>query len=625
MTDKITRLAYLNTLDENKKPLDLLLETIEIECYEYNFESLGIFTSDGKSIVDIIRNKYSIEIEEYILKKWLADKFKLENKKLKLSSNSENLVNKIERINNGEKRFLEQVSNIRENFKNYALSEFSIKYSNEETKIIFNSYLYTVANEKIVDKKDSKNYFIFQNFLSYLFESNRSDLEIIENFGIANQIQDLVLNGENDKSDFLKDCIIFLDTPIIMKRLGYDGIELSDVYKDFFEDLKKAGATLKIFEHTFEELWGILFNFKRCIAQNIFDAKGVNTFLKARKSFLDERNEELPLTKEVIKENIKTLDIEFFDISDDDNIENTTDFSAWEFDCECFRKHIISEDENYEKFKTRLDKDIQSIAAISRLRQRERISKIETFEDGKYYLLVDNYALVNAIKAYYHDKGKKNKKNEVLLENTIIFNLWQNLSNNGDLNKTLFRSKCFALNTIDETFKDCLYRETRKIEAYNADIEINHQLVNDPMLENDVFAESIRNNKFDKEYISKTLLNTISKKDKELKKQHQEDLKKKDADILQKENEKNAILFDSQKELKNYLEQLNKQKIDAQVDKKESLEIYKKNQIERKIETLRKTLIIKIQLFFKRFNKSFDENDFLRKKACFILEIDYSD
>lgn len=622
MTDKITRLAYLNTLDENKKPLDLLLETIEIECYEYNFESLGIFTSNGKSIVDIIRNKYSIEIEEYILKKWLADKFKLENKKLKLSPNSENLVDKIERINNGEKRFLEQVSNIRENFKNYALSEFNTKYSNEETKNIFNSYLYTVANEKIVDKKDSKNYFIFQNFLSYLFKINRCDLEIIENFGIANQIQDLVLNGENDKTDFLKGCVIFLDTPIIMKRLGYDGIELSDIYKDFFEDLKKAGATLKIFEHTFEELWGILFNFKRCIAQNIFDAKGVNTFLKARKSFLEERNEELPLTKEVIKENIKALDIEFFDISDDDNIENITDFSAWEFDYECFKKHIIFEDETYEKFKTRLDKDIQSIAAISRLRQRKQISRIETFEDGKYYLLVDNYALVNAIKAYYHDKGKKNKKNEVLLENTIIFNLWQNLSNNGDLNKTLFRSKCFALNTIDETFKDSLYRETRKIEAYNADIEINHQLVNNPMLESDVFAESIRNNKFDKEYISKTLLNTISKKEKELKKQYQEDLKRKDVYIQQKEDEKNAILFDSQKKSEIYLEQLNKQKREVQCDKKESLENYKKNQIERKIETLRKNLIIKIQLFFKRFNKSFDENDFLRKKACSILEID---
>lgn len=204
------------------------------------------------------------------------------------------------------------------------------------------------------------------------------------------------------------------------------------------------------------------------------------------------------------------------------------------------------------------------------------------------------------------------------MENTIIFNLWQNLSNNGDLNKTLFRSKCFALNTIDETFKDSLYRETRKIEAYNADIEIDHQLVNDPMLESDVFAESIRNDRFNKEYIAKTLLNTISKKEKELNKQHQEDLKRKDADIQQEKNDK-------KKQSDWYCEQLNKQKIDAQRNNIESLETYKETQITRKIEALRKKLIIKIQLFFKRFNKSFDENEFLRKKACTILEIDFSD
>jgi len=625
MTDEITRLAYLNTLEENKKPLDLLLETIEIECYNYDFDSLGIFTTDRKSITDIIKEKYSIEIEEYIIKRWVSNKFELRNRKLKLSSSNENLENKVKRIENGERGFLEQVSGIRENFKDYALSEFKIKYSNEQIKKIFNSYLYTVAKEKNVEAQDSKDYFIFQRFLSYLFENNRNDSEIIENFGIANQIQDLVLNGETDKPDFLKGCIIFLDTPIIMKRLGYDGIELSDVYKNFFEDLKKAGATLKVFEHTFEELWGILFNFKRCVAQNIFDAKGVNTFLKARKSFLDERNEELSLTKEIIRDNIKNLDIEIFDISAEDNIENTTDFSAWEFNAESFRKHIISEDESYEKFKARLDKDVQSIAAISRLRQREGISKIESFEDGKYYLLVDNYALVNAIKAYYKELEKKNRKNELLLENTIIFNLWQNLSNNSELNKSLFRSKCFALNTIDEKFKDTLYRETRKIEAYNADVEINQQLVNNPLLENEVFAESIKDNKFDKEYIAKTLLNTISKKEKELKNLHQEELNRKDEDIQKKENEKRALLIDNEKQLECFSEKLNKQKIDAQHDKKESLESYKETQIERKIKTLRKSFIIKLQLFFRKFNKDFKENEFLRKKACSILEIDCSD
>ena len=64
MTDKINRLAYLNTLDENKKPLDVLLEIIEIESYKYDFNQLGIISTDGKSIKDIINNKYNIEIDK---------------------------------------------------------------------------------------------------------------------------------------------------------------------------------------------------------------------------------------------------------------------------------------------------------------------------------------------------------------------------------------------------------------------------------------------------------------------------------------------------------------------------------------------------------------------------------
>ena len=181
------------------------------------------------------------------------------------------------------------------------------------------------------------------------------------------------------------------------------------------------------------------------------------------------------------------------------------------------------------------------------------------------------------------------------------------------------------MNTIDEKFKDTLYRETRKIEAYNADVEINQQLVNNPLLENEVFAESIKDNKFDKEYIAKTLLNTISKKEKELKNQHQEELKRKEADIQQKENEKKALLLDNEKQLECFSEKLSKQKIDAELEKKEYLKTYNETRIARKIEILRKNFIIKIQLFFRKFNKDFSEYEFLRKKACSILEIDSGD
>ncbi len=633
MTDKINRLAYLNSLDENKKPLDLLLEIIEIESYKYKFTQLGIKSTDGKSIKDIIKDKYNIEIEDYILTKWINDKFCLENNKIRLrnKNGSESLDNKIEKIEAGEKIFLEQVSEIRNDFIKFASEKFNIKYNNEQSKNIFNEYIYTVAQEKNVESKDSKDYFVFQKYLSYLYENNLKALEIIENFGVANQIQDLVLNGDTDKTNFLNGCIIFLDTPIIMKRLGYDGLELSDIYESFFSDLTKAGATLKIFTHTFEELWGILFNFKRCVSQNIFDAKGVNTFLKARKQFITERKIELSLSKEIIQKNIENIGIEIFDISDDDNLENATDYSEWNFDPDAYRKHVIKTDENYEKYKTRLEKDIQSISAVSRLRQRNKITKIENFEDGKYYLLVDNYALVNAIKSYYKEKEERNKKNELLLENTIIFNLWQNLSNNGKLNKALFRSKCFALNTIDDNFKDALYREARRIEAYNAEVEINQQLINDPTLENEVFAETIKNNKMDKEYISKTLLNSISQKelqDKEVIEKQKEELQNKDFELKKTQTDYNKLIseYEQSQDIhkKNMADQIEKSKNDSN-------NAVINSQISTLLSTINhisKSFLTKIQFIFKKMkNKNLNKKEFLWNKACSItgINIEYNE
>jgi len=633
MTDKINRLAYLNTLDENKKPLDLLLEIIEIESYKHNFNQLGIKSTDGKSIKDIIKDKYNIEIEDYILTKWINDKFYLENNKIRLRNKncSESLENKIGKIEAGEKIFLDQVSEIRKDFIKFASEKFNIKYNNEQSRDIFNEYIYTVAQEKNVESKDSRDYFIFQKYLSFLCENNLKALEIIENFGVANQIQDLVLNGDTDKPNFLNDCIIFLDTPIIMKRLGYDGLELSDIYKSFFSDLTKAGANLKIFTHTFEELWGILFNFKRCVSQNIFDAKGVNTFLKARKQFITERNIELSLSKEIIQKNIENIGIEIFDISEDDNLENATDYSEWNFDPDAYRKHVIKIDENYEKYKTRLEKDIQSISAVSRLRQRNKIKKIENFEDGKYYLLVDNYALVNAIKSYYKEKDERSKKNELLLENTIIFNLWQNLSNNGKLNKALFRSKCFALNTIDDNFKDALYREARRIEAYNAEVEINQQLINDPTLENEVFAETIKNNKMDKEYISKTLLNSISQKElqtKEIIEKQKEELQNKDFELKKTQTDYNKLISEYEQS-----QNINKKNMADQIEKSknDSNNAVINSQISTLLSTMNhisKSFLTKIQFLLKKMkNKNLNKKEFLWNKACSItgINIEYNE
>lgn len=609
--DNITYLAYLNTLEENKKPFDLLMEIIEIECYQFQFSELGIITEDKKNIKDIIFEKYSIIIEEYALKKWISRKFVLlENKIVRKGTKTlSDLKHKISELNNNETIFLNKVSKIREKFIDYSNSFFNKKLSNEDAKNIFNDYIYTVSKDKKINN-NNQEYYIFQQFLKKLCKEEPESLEIIENFGIANQIQDLILNFDLENTKFLENCIIFLDTPLLMKFLGYDGVELAETYEIFFNELKKAGAKLSIFEHTFEELWGILFNFKRCVVQNNFDAKGVSTFLKARSDFLKEKKQELSLDKENVKKVLEERFGDFIDITDVDDLCEKQDYSSWTFNTKVFEECLNNTGSNYNNYKNRLKNDICSVSAIFRLRSKEKIINPNSFKEGKYYLLVDNYALVDALKHYFQIVNEKKYKNELLLENSVIFYLWQNSSNFTSLNKSLFRGKCFALNTIDDNFKDKLYRETRKIEAYFSENTcIMEEIINSPYLENEIYEETIKNNSFDKEYISKTLNNKILEREKK----HTEELKTKDKIINSKIKEIELLNEKQQNEL-------NKQKIDSQRNTEKILSEYQAELVDNKINELKNNFLFKIQIIFlKILNKNVD--DFLTKKAYKILGI----
>lgn len=247
---------------------------------------------------------------------------------------------------------------------------------------------------------------------------------------------------------------------------------------------------------------------------------------------------------------------------------------------------------------------------------------MDSSEQGKYYLLVDNYALVDAIRNYYKTTAERKHKNELLLENTIIFHLWQNLSNTSSLNKSLFRGKCFAINTIDDSFKDSLYRETRKIEAYDSEIDINQELINSPDLEDEVYAASIKNDSYDKEYISKTLKNKIAEKEKMV----QQEIKKKTEELFEKQSEIELLKAEhnnsQEKTEKKYREEINQIKNDAQNETEKSLQDFRDSLISNKVAELAGKTLIKIQIFFyKLIKKDFDKEKFLKEKAVKIIGI----
>lgn len=618
VNSNINRLAYLNSL--NKKPQQILLELIQLESFVYTFEECSSRTSSNENIRDIIFTKYKLDINQAILNRLISNNFKLLDKKL-VSKNTVSLSefeNFVSSTINSENEFLDKVANVRKKFIDFTKDNYNKKISDEEAKKIFSQYIYSATIEQDIDDDSSGLYFIFKKFLLNCLDNDIDSLGIIEDFGIANQIQYLVIDDFENDSKFLEGCTIFVDTPILIKRLGYDGLSFWNDYKEIFNQICNAGATLKIFAHTFDELWGILFNFKKCIAQNILDAKGVATFLKARQDFAATISKEKPnyevddiltLDKERLITNIINLKIEIIDDIQEEDL-NENNYKKWEFDSEKFKTILLNCSSNLENYPLRVDRDVQSISSITRLRKAIEIdNRSKKFKDYKYFLLVDNYMLVKAINEYHKDADEKWGCNELLLENSLLFSLWQNLSDNANINKTLFRSKCFAMNVINGEFKDRLYRETRRLEIYSQ-LPVKDSIIASPDIIDNVYDKSIKdNNNIDKAYIASTIKNEIEKKQKELE---------------NKVDEQNLLIAQQCQTIANHGYEINEIKIDTRKEIENLEDEITKADIENLAKYLLKSPINKMKIFLKKIyyiliKKEFDADGYLFEKARSIL------
>lgn len=192
--ENITRLAYLDTL--NKKPFDLLLELIEIEAFSYEFSEKKSISNSGIHLSTVLKKKYNISISDFLLDKWIPSNFELKNSKLVLKNSKEEISCKVNDIKSKENEFLEKMNSIKNDFISFAKNEFNKNIDREITRKIFDSYIYSAANTPVLNKAEGVDidyYFIFQEFLKFLYKNDIKKLSIIENFGIANQIQDLIL------------------------------------------------------------------------------------------------------------------------------------------------------------------------------------------------------------------------------------------------------------------------------------------------------------------------------------------------------------------------------------------------------------------------------------------------
>ena len=98
------------------------------------------------------------------------------------------------------------------------------------------------------------------NFIDYLNE-----------YIIGLSLTQLISYEEDNEKFTFNNLQIFLDTPILFRLLGIDTLRRSSIYIDLIHQMQKRGITVKIFDHTYNELIGIIEDSKYWINNPNFD------------------------------------------------------------------------------------------------------------------------------------------------------------------------------------------------------------------------------------------------------------------------------------------------------------------------------------------------------------------
>jgi hypothetical protein len=199
-------------------------------------------------------------------------------------------------------------------FIDYSKTAFSKELTFEEAETIFISYLkenekdILIASQDIsllpeVDSSKEKKYLI-NRFIKHVYESNYPDYklitQIISGYTLANCI---FFDEPNNFKGKVKGIKVFLDTRIILRLVGLEGEFREDSYGEFMKFLKDKGVIFSVFNHTIDEVNGIIQdcinwinnpNYKPSLAspvlrhfvENNYDKESVRLFISKIESFI---------------------------------------------------------------------------------------------------------------------------------------------------------------------------------------------------------------------------------------------------------------------------------------------------------------------------------------------------
>lgn len=287
---------------------------------------------------------------------------------------------------------------------------------NNDIEILFASNSNSILPNIHLSKKYKKYSYILYKYITLLYEKKLDHFNYLCNIALGHIVSStILLDNYEFQNDTVKNCNIYIDSPLLLQLLGVTGKNKKAAINYLLKVLLNNGAKLKIFHHNYQETIENLENALTWLDSPSYDPT------MASKTVLFFRHE--GYTKSEVERIINKLDdtIKEFKITVEDipEFQPKKDFQINEVKLEeliesAYRKFNTKFDK--QKYGIRIKRDIDSISAIYRLRER---NKPRYLRQAKHIMMTDNRGLVCANKEY--NKSERISEREMFACLTEVF------------------------------------------------------------------------------------------------------------------------------------------------------------------------------------------------------------
>lgn len=337
-------------------------------------------------------------------------------------------------------------------------------------------------------KSSNEKKFLIYKFIKNAHESEPEVFRFIVDIAVGYILASAILYDKFDKfAGKLRKIKFYFDTRCILRLIGTEGQEKKDAYIEFLKTLADEGGQLFIFQHTYEEIMGILEDALRRVGSSNYDPSLAS-----------------PVLRYFVENNYKSSDVERFIVNVDSALQENKIIKTDTPDPNMYKHYQIDEkklhDTIIEIYKEQnpnfkgsekdaaIQKDVKSISSIYKLKNGKNP---KTIKEAESIFVTTNSGLSYANRKFDISEASEKHNIPACLTDIFIGTLvWlQSPAKVLTLNEKKIIADCYAALQPNDTLIKKFLNEVEKLKSEKKISDNEHYLLRTHRVAMDLLEE----------------------------------------------------------------------------------------------------------------------------------------